>query len=470
MHDNYFESKEFKENLSRYEEGNKNGIPAFLDSEVLTDIAEYYHSQGMSEEALMAADYALSLFQGATAPLVFKARMAMLQGADAVEADRIAEQIADKSDQDYYYIKGEIMVADGRPDAADFYFEDCEEGISDEELPDYVLDVATIFADYEQMLYAHKWLLKSDETEHADYRELLGRIYMGTGRYEESEEIFNSLIDESPFNSVYWNLLASAQFLLNKYNDCITSSEYSIAINPKDEDALLNKANGLLNLENYEEALTYYRRYTECSQSKDIGELYQGVSLLNLDRIQEAIIHLQAAERCLTPQSTCQVELCQEMAFAQSRLGHIEEALRYVDKTDAFPCDHNEMLVLRGHIVLECHRENEADYYFRQALKQSDYSPNILLRVAISLYDNHYASQSYHLLRTMIEMVDDTWNSGYSYLAVCAKELGYQEEYLRYLKEATARNPFEAKNVLQKLFPEGMSPSDYYSYAKVQKQ
>ena len=470
MHDNYFESKEFKENLSKYEEGCHSGEPVYLDSEALTDIAEYYHSVGRSDDAVVAVDYALSMFQGATAPLVFKARMALLKGVDALEADRIAEQITDKTDLDYYYIKGEIMIADGRPTAADFYFEDCADDISDDEYADYILDVATVFADYDQMEFAHKWLLKSEETNLADYRELLGRIYLGTGRYEESEKIFTELIDESPFTAAYWNLLASAQFMQNKYNDCVTSSEYAIAINPQDEDALLNKANSMLNLDNFDASLTYYKRYTDNSQNKDIGELYQGISLLNLNRIQEAVIHLQAAEHHLTPQSTCQVELYQEMAFAQSRLGHTDEALRYIDKTDTLACDHNEMLVLRGHIVLESHREDEADYYFHKALQESNYSPNILFRISVSLFDNHYMAQCYQMLQSMMAVVDKDWNNGFSYLAACAMELGNHEEYLYYLKEAVERNPIEAKNVLKDFFPEDMSPEDYYMYAKNEAQ
>jgi len=466
MHDKYFESEEFKENLSRYEEYRKNGTPVFLDSEALTDIAEYYHSKGRAELAVDVADHALSIFQGATAPLVFKARMALLDGDDPIEAEQIAEQIADKTDLDYYYIKAEIMLADSQPAAADQYLEECAEHVGDEEYADYLLDVATIFTDYEKMDYAYKWLQKSDETDLADYRELLGRIYLGTGRYAESEQIFNKLIDESPFTSQYWNELASAQFMQNNYNDCITSSEYAIAINPNDEDALLNKANGLLNLENYEEALRFYKLYTDNSLNKDVGELYQGVSLLNMNRIQEAVIHLKQAEKHLTHLSTCHVELYQEMAFALSRLGHTEEALEYVGKTDLLPCDHNEMLVLRGHIVLECHRDQEANAYFRQALTQSNYAPNIILRVAISLYDNSYIEEAYEMLTTLTKIVDSDWANGFSYLAICAKELGKQDEYLKYLKEAVTRNPQEARTVLRDFFPEGMSPTEYYNHAK----
>ena len=68
------------------------------------------------------------------------------------------------------------------------------------------------------------------------------------GNYVESETILNELLDADPYFGPYWNQLAQSQFLRNDIQDSIISSEYSIAINPNDEEAVLNKANGLLHL------------------------------------------------------------------------------------------------------------------------------------------------------------------------------------------------------------------------------
>ena len=39
----YFNDPEFKENLQKYEQADKNGEPIYMDAEDLTDIAECYH-------------------------------------------------------------------------------------------------------------------------------------------------------------------------------------------------------------------------------------------------------------------------------------------------------------------------------------------------------------------------------------------------------------------------------------------
>ena len=107
----YFENKEFERLLTSYEEAKQRGENLFLDSEQLTDIAEYYHWMGRSEDAVAVADQALSMYEGATAPLVLKALIALLTNNDPKGALALAEQIEDKFDLDYYYIKAEILIA-----------------------------------------------------------------------------------------------------------------------------------------------------------------------------------------------------------------------------------------------------------------------------------------------------------------------------------------------------------------------
>ena len=64
------------------------------------------------------ADYALSIFQGATSPLVLKSRIALLVDNDPEKAMALAAEIVDKFDLDYYYIKAEIMIVTNKADQA----------------------------------------------------------------------------------------------------------------------------------------------------------------------------------------------------------------------------------------------------------------------------------------------------------------------------------------------------------------
>ncbi len=108
---NFFESEEFADALRSYEQWMETGEPFYLDCDQLMDIAEYYHYHGYSDLALRAAEKAHQLFEEAVPPLVFKARILLLVENKPEEAMAVAEQIEDKLDLDYFYIKAEIMIA-----------------------------------------------------------------------------------------------------------------------------------------------------------------------------------------------------------------------------------------------------------------------------------------------------------------------------------------------------------------------
>ena len=262
--DIYYQSKKFKRLLQRYEELRDNNISEFLDSEDLTDVAEYYYSIGQDEKALETANYTNHLYPTATAPLAFKARMALLTYNNPTLANEIAETIVDKSDLDYLYLKAEIMIADNQVSKADQYLQEQYDNVIDQDdHEEFVIDAAALFADYEEIDYAEKWLNQSTMINEDEYKEIKVRILKGQGKYEASETLINELIDGNPYSCAYWNQLTQIQFLRNDVQGAITSSEYALAINPNDEEALLNKANGLFSLDNFVESLKYYQRYFE---------------------------------------------------------------------------------------------------------------------------------------------------------------------------------------------------------------
>ena len=125
------------------------------------------------------------------------------------------------------------------------------------------------------------------------------------------------------------------------------------------------------------------------------------------------------------------------------------------------------MLVIKGHILL-CNDDLEAaQKIWKQAMINSKHSPAVMLRILVSLYDNHYTKSCYNMLKEYCEIYDDNKEystEGYSYLALCCHDLGYKDEFLKYLQIAIERNPREAKSVLGSLFPQDTEVNDYYEY------
>jgi len=261
LYHDYYNTPEFKELLRQFEQAEQEGRIAAISPDDLTDVAEYYHTMGEKDHALRIIDEAIECYPGAVGPLVFRAREALMQGGDCQTARFYAEQIDDKADLDYYYLQAEIMIVENRVEEADKYLVEKYDEVDDEELQDYVLDVATIFADYELWDLAEVWAKEYDDKEADDYLELQARLKIVFDDSAAAEQIVNRLIDRNPFHAGYWVLLAKAQFYGHKLEDCAASCDYALAINPNDQDALLVKANVLFRRGNIEDAAVLFARY-----------------------------------------------------------------------------------------------------------------------------------------------------------------------------------------------------------------
>lgn len=461
--DEYFDSKEFRDILAQYEESAKSDHPIFMDADDLTDIADYYNFTGNAEKADQIIDMALELHPGAVSPLVFKAREA-LQNEDIEKAKDYADQIIDKDDPDYVYTIAEIMVAQDQIEGADTYLRRYASTIPPDEYDNFAADVTNLYVDYGVNDKAYEWGMRITDTSTAEFKEIIGRVMFAIGDFKESGRLFNELIDQDPYSKNYWNALASSQFMEEDYHAAVSSSEYAIAIDPNDADSLLTKANGLYRLNNFQEALKYYRRYNELEPLDEFGELHQGICLMNLNRNEEALEHLQKALEISTSSKEYLFQIYQEMAFVYSALKQPEKALQCIDGTDQLDCDHIDMLVLRGHILMENDRTDEALDFFREAIIQSRNAPAIMLRIIVSMFDNKYLATCYAMFRNFFHSVDDDFNDGYAYMALCCWQLQKTKEFLKYLKEAVRRNPKETKSTLAHLFPPEMEVKDYYEY------
>ena len=305
----------------------------------------------------------------------------------------------------------------------------------------------------------------SDEDDLQDYREIKARIAFAKGDYEQSEQLFEQLLDEDPYSGRYWNSLASTQFMGNRINDSITSSEYSIAINPDDEEALLNKANGLFSLGNFNEALKFYERFHQLCPEEGAATMFIGNCLLNIGQTEKALEYYKKALEALKKQNLGTTEVLQCLAFTYSQLDQRDEALACIDEAMKQPdANKDEITIVRGHIQLEHGHVKEAIRCFLGALQSTSFSHDIFFRIAISVYDCGYPAIAYRMFKSYTDMHDNPGDEGMAYLAACLKTLNKKAEYLECLKTACQRNPAETKKVLGEFYPETLDPKDYYDY------
>ena len=468
--DEYFDSNDFHQMLSTYETSINAGEPVFMDADDLVDIADYYQYTGKKEEAEEAITMALSLSPSAIAPLTYRIHEALYEG-NTKRAWDFLNQIIDTEEPDYIYDKAEIMIAEGHIDEADDYLRQQLSKQDSYEQQDFIVDVANIFTENGQPEKAMQWMTMAHQENSSDFKELMARTLFGLGKYRDSEKLFRELIDTDPFSKNYWNALASAQYMNEDYQNSIQSSEYAIAIDPNNPDGLLAKANGLYRLENFEEALKYYQRYSEQIPDDEFALLYQGTCLLCLDKVDEAVGILQKALYIAPKDSPYISDICQELAFALSEQKEFDKAIEMLNKTDDADCDHIHIHVIKGHVLLAAERLEEAEKMFHQAISMSDDPRQTLLRVIVSFYDNKYLLAAYKLFKNYFAYYGNNHEGtplteGYAYMALCCYDLQYHDEFLENLKKACEINPEECQQVLSHLFPKEMKPEEYYNYIK----
>ena len=114
----YFEDPEFKDLLAKYEGMVESHTPTYFDAEELTDIAEYYASQGDEQKAEDAIDFALRLHPTNTDALVFKSRSLCIKGK-LEEAYKVMNLIEDTSDREVQFLKADLLMEERRMEEAD---------------------------------------------------------------------------------------------------------------------------------------------------------------------------------------------------------------------------------------------------------------------------------------------------------------------------------------------------------------
>ena len=280
--DKYFDSEAFHKLLDSYETSINAGEPVFMDADDLVDIADYYQYTGEKDKAEEAISLALSLSPGSSSPLTYRIHEALFQQNDPQKAWELLEQMIDKESPDYIFDRAEILISEGNIEEAEEYLEENFRDLPSDEQQDFIVDAANIFMDWRLPEKVIQWVTRGNPNDpnvknSTEFKEILAKAFVEMGKYEDGKRIFNELIDKDPFSKKYWNALASAQFMNEDYSGAIQSSEYAIALEPEDPEGFITKANGLLRLNNFEEALKYYQRYLELEPDDETARGYRSL-------------------------------------------------------------------------------------------------------------------------------------------------------------------------------------------------
>lgn len=461
--DDYFRSRIFKQMLEEFERNEKEGIPNVISSDDYTDIAEFYYDKGDMKRAVHIVDTAAEMYPGASAPLLFKAHMELIDCGNAEQAEQTAELIEDKTDIGYFYLKAELMLARGQAAEAEAYLEERYSEIDDDDKESFLVDAANLFFSYNETETSERWAARCTERDSKEYKELRARLATFHEDYETSMQLYKELLDEDPYSIEYWNALASAQILTDDPEASVNSSEYSLAIDPDNALGIFCMANGLVNMGNYKEALTYYVRYTKKYPPDEEVEMLMGLCFFMLEKYEEAAQHLQKALEMPESDSSNVIEIRRFLAWALSKTGRMVDAFAELDLFVESGGDSHEALVWRCCFLQEAGHENEAEALFLNALNNSECDVDVFVETTSMIYECERPVEAYRLFSLLFKHMQKL-HKGRASFAACCHDIGLQDEFMNNVRQAAEYEPDEACEVLGSLFPDGMEPSEYYNY------
>ena len=460
----FFENPEFQELLERYERSLEEGESLYMDAEDLTDIAEYYMMHAEEEKADACISLAVELHPDAIDPQVFMARQQLFHG-NLAAAYGILFSISDQEDREVVFLHTELLLKEKKFQEADSVLKDCLERIEDDR-DAFMYDAADILCEYDAAEESLVWALKL-QREFPDYPDtnmLLVDIYIKLTRYDEARQEAEKLLDKDAFNEAAWMVVSETYAFQEKCEESLEATEFVLAINEKHPEAMLARASNLFYLNRIEESHRQYVTYLESYPDEPMVLYLDGICLANLERHEEACETLLRARDLCHEGAPEPVNIHLQLSFVLSKLHRVDEALSYLSACHDFPepevpIDYN---LVRGHILLENERYEEAEACFDVAIKTSANPYDTLLLIGITMGETGHYTKAADIFQSLHDSaMEDAEVKTSPYLAYCHLFLNNRELYLQFLKEAARLNPNTTQFLFSQFYP-GIPVSEYY--------
>ena len=387
----YFEDPEFKDLLAKYEGMAESHTPTYFDAEELTDIAEYYASQGDEQKAEDAIDFALRLHPTNTDALVFKSRSLCIKGK-LDEAYQVMNLIEDPSDREVQFLKADLLMEERRIEEAEYIYQ--ELATSEDESFEVLLDIFMTYMDANQMDYAEKWLKKIErkgynENNSQKYRDALCDFCMTFGQPERATNAFQLSLDELPYSIPHWNGLAKCYLAQNEIEKAHEAIDFALAIDENNAEALEVKGFCYIQSENYEEALRIFRQLLPTSKVPSRIYALMVKCYLDMEMAIEAKAMCQEwLKQCPKLTSFEKSEIFSYISMCCFNLNQPEKGMKYIDAALDLEPSFRGAILQKGMLYLQMRQNQEAEKLFQKVLDISpdDEQLEILYNVANSYF------------------------------------------------------------------------------------
>lgn len=248
--------------IKQYEEAVRNQLPLYFEEESYERIILFYQENREYNNALRVIETALTQYGFSSFFYTKKAEILANQRQfdEALDALQTAEGL-DPRDVNVCLIRADVYLWQGKHTEA---LAEVEHGLSltnePGDLCELYLEMADIWEDqekYPRVREALQYALTNDPQNEEAYNRLWFCTEI-TESYEQSIRFHSELIENNPYAYLAWYNLGHAYAGLDMYEKALEAFGFVTAINDEFDPGYVCSADVLYNMEQYNEALSYY--------------------------------------------------------------------------------------------------------------------------------------------------------------------------------------------------------------------
>lgn len=273
----YFDTQEFRDLLRRYEQMRRENNSLYFETDQLADILSYYLFHEKAQEVEEVYTFAKRLHPGS--PEITKMEVRMLLSYGRPEAALpLLDKLKYAEDEETLLLKAE----------AHFAIKDYKtaRSIARKLLRSSTITDEVSYEALEILLdcgFAQEVLSAADEGlyRHPDSRNLLevkAESLIELQRTDEAIEIYNRLLDDTPYSTFYWEQLGHIYFMIRRFGKALECFEYETTIDESIEYAKMMQAYCYHHLQDYKRSKELFSSLGEKYPKSIIPDFYSALA------------------------------------------------------------------------------------------------------------------------------------------------------------------------------------------------
>ena len=517
MAKDYFQSKEFKELLQSYEEQQDKGESIYLDADDFADLADYYLSIDQPTLTMDTLQRGLSLHPDDEVLMIVQSASYIYQ-RQYDEAEEVLKKL-DSTNSDVKYQLAQLQYAKyGQVKKAEkiwrewMKLENGQEPTEQHRRESYIHVISSLIElrgnsrdDKEYDVEAvRRWIREYIDTFTPlgayDEDVQLADICRDNDLADLMAEVLTQLLEEQPYLPKGWTNLALAQYLMAQYEQAIESSDFALAINPNDLEALLTKAHSYHSMNEKKAAKPVFKEYLDkggdavqiipyadalfvtgerdvaISELEWLCNYFENRRLESEQKYQKARVmygddpqKMQEADDVYDDFLDLYKRILTDIGDLYHHNECFEESIAVNRRmTEVDPQDAEAYFML-GINNLALGRYEESSRNFAYALQWADDQVMMGVDIALTFVLNNFDKFALEVLNAVSQIAANS-DSPFVKNIPAAKsltylKLGHKDQFLRYFKQACQETPDLVQKVYEGYFPANSPVSQWGDYA-----